>query len=113
MDKNWIDIFQKTVSENEEKIAVIHGKDKISFAELNQKALRLANVILEKTDAVNRPIAVLLPKSTVVVYSDIGITYSHNIFSNLDVKTPKERLNNIIKTMKPIGVITDTNGGAA
>ncbi len=110
MDKNWIEIFQKTVSENEEKVAVIHGENKISFVELNQNALRLASAILEKTDAVNRPIAVLLPKSIAVVYSDIGITYSHNIFSNLDVKTPKERLNNIINTMKPIGVITDTNG---
>lgn len=110
MDKNWIDIFRRTVADNEEKIAVIHGDKQITFAELNIKSIQIANMIREKTGEINRPVAVLLPKSIDVVYSDIGITYSHNIFSNLDIKTPKERLNNIINAIKPVGVITDTNG---
>lgn len=110
MNKNWIDIFRKTVANNKEKIAVIHGDKQITFAELDKRAIQIAGTIQEKTDKINRPVVVLLPKSIDVVYSDIGITYSHNIFSNLDVKTPKERLKNIINTMKPVGVITDTNG---
>lgn len=110
VDKNWIDIFRKTVADNREKTAVIHGEQEITFEELNHKAVCIAKLIRERTSGINRPIAVLLPKSIGVVYSDIGITYSHNIFSNLDVKTPKERLNNIISTMKPVGVITDADG---
>lgn len=110
MNKNWIDIFRQTVSENKEKKAVIHGDEAITFGELNRKALCIAQYIKAKTLSINRPIVVLLPKSFGVIYANLGITYSHNIFSNLDVKTPKERLNNIIKAMKPIGVITDSEG---
>lgn len=110
MNKNWIDIFRETVTGNKEKIAVIHGDRQITFAELNKKAMCIAEAIREKMEEVNRPVAVLLPKSIDVIYSDIGVTYSHNIFSNLDVKTPKERLNNIIATMKPAGVITNSDG---
>lgn len=110
MDKNWIDIFRRTVAENRKKTAVIHGDKKITFEELNRKAMQIAGLLREKTEVVNRPVVVLLPKSFGVIYSDIGITYSHNIFSNLDVKTPKERLNHILETMKPVGMITDTEG---
>lgn len=110
MDKNWIDIFRKTVADKYDKTAVIHGEYKITFGELNKKAMCIARAIRERTSAINRPVAVLLPKSIDVVYSDIGIIYSHNIFSNLDVKTPKERLNNILNAIKPVGIITNADG---
>ena len=39
--------------------------------------------------------------------ADLGISYSCNIFNNLDVKTPVHRLENIIKLLKPVMVITN------
>ena len=107
MKKNWIDVFRKTANENPHKTAVVWGEKEITFDKLNNESLRVAAKILEMTRVVNRPIVVLLPKSIEVVYVDIGIMYSHNIFSNLDVKTPGDRLNNIISVMKPIGIITN------
>lgn len=107
MQKNWVDIFRATVKQNMDKKAVIQGDESISFEQLNEKSLKIAQKILNNTNVYNRPIVVLLPKGFDVYYSDLGIMYSHNIFSNLDVKTPKERLNNIIETMQPIGIITN------
>lgn len=107
MQKNWIDIFRKTVEKNKNKIAVVYGDEQINFGELYNRAMEIGTAIHTMTKETNRPIVVLLPKSIDVIYANIGITYSHNIFSNLDIKTPKERLNNIIQTMKPIGIISN------
>lgn len=107
MIKNWIDIFRETVARNKEKQAVIHGDESITFEKLNRNAMAIAHTISNNSTQKNKPIVVLLPKSIDVIVSNIGIMYSHNIFSNLDVKTPKERLNNIIDQMQPIGIITN------
>lgn len=75
---------------------------------LQEQAQKLGSYMIELVgDIKNRPIVVLLPKSTDAVVADLGISYSCNIFNNLDVKTPVHRLENIIKLLKPVMVITN------
>lgn len=108
MNKTVLDYFEKTVIRCPEKIAVIEGEKKVSFSQLQAEAYRVADLIIDKVPAMtSRPIVVLLPKSVQAVAADIGISYSFNIFNNLDVKTPVTRLKNILTVMKPIAVITN------
>ena len=107
MYKSVLDYFEKTVQQVPEKIAVRHKKEECTFAGLQEKAQKLGSYIIRLAGAVkNRPIVVLLPKSIEAVVSDLGISYSCNIFNNLDIKTPVHRLENIIKLLKPVMVIT-------
>ena len=54
------------------------------------------------------PIAVFLPKSIESVVANIAITYSFNIYMNIDVKSPQERIKNIFDLIKPALVITNS-----
>lgn len=108
MYKNVLDFFVETVKRTPNKNAVIHGERSISFAELDLKSQILASSILDRiSDDICTPIAVFLPKGIEVFISDIAILYSANFYSNLDVKTPPERIGNIIHLMKPGLIITD------
>lgn len=108
INTNLLNCFEKTVENNANKVAVIHNDQSISFAELKEKAQKLAMFLLQKIDnSINKPIAVFLPKEINTVVSDLGIMYSSNPFMNLDVKTPKERLMNIFELVKPCTVITN------
>ena len=108
MIKNILEYFEKTVSEAPEKTAVIDGEREISFAELSGRALALAaRLRRESGGAVCRPVAVYLPKSIECVAGDLGIVYSGNAYMNLDVKTPGQRIANILELVKPLLVITD------
>ena len=49
-----------------------------------------------------------MPKSIQSVVADIAITISGNIYMNLDIKTPNERINNIIDLIKPSFIITNS-----
>ena len=107
MYKSVLDYFEETVQQVPEKMAVRHKGEECTFAGLQEKAQKLGSYIIKLAGSVkNRPIVVLLPKSIEAVVSDLGISYSCNIFNNLDIKTPVHRLENIIKLLKPVMVIT-------
>lgn len=108
MIKNVIEYFIETVENNGNKTAVIEGEKKITFADLSLKSKILAQYIIKTVNDVNKPIAVFLPKTIESVISNIAITFSGNIYMNLDVKTPMERINNIISLIEPQLVITNS-----
>lgn len=107
MKINLIEFFSETVAEYADKVAVVNGDQSIVFKELDEKARCLARVIIESCNCKNKPIALFLPKCIESVYSDIAITYSGNIYMNLDVKNPAERLQNILNLIQPVAVITN------
>ena len=110
MQKNILEYFFKTVKNFPLKTAVIEGEKTISFLELDQKAKQLASYIVQNNNAVNKPIAVFLPKTIDSVMANFAITFTGNIYMNLDTKTPVERINNIINLIEPTFIITNNAG---
>jgi amino acid adenylation domain-containing protein len=108
MKKNILEYFYNTVDKNQSKIAAIESDKSITFYDLDKRAQILANAILAKKSFSNLPIAVYLPKSIESVVADIAITYSCNIYMNIDVKSPHERIKNIFDLIKPEIVITNS-----
>lgn len=108
MIKNILEYFEKTVEKHNEKVAVVDGECRITFAELAHNAWAVGTAILQKSNGqIKQPIAVFLPKSVECITADIGIIYSGNAYMNLDVKTPMQRIGNIIKLVQPAYIITD------
>lgn len=79
-----------------DKVAIVDGETRLTFSQLQARAKRFATVLTSRTDAINRPIAVYLPKSAATIVADLGILYSGNIYTNLDIKSPPQRLANIV-----------------
>ena len=109
MKINLIELFEESVKKNPQKIAVIDKERTISFSDLRRNAISLAQKIVYKHVEQNRPVGVFLEKSIESVYADLGILYSGNFYMNLDVKTPAERIGNILKLTEPISIITSSN----
>lgn len=107
MKINLIEYFTDTVANKYDNTAVIDGERFITYAELDLKARALATVIIKECACINEPIALYLPKGIESVYSDIAITYSGNVYMNLDIKNPRERISNILALIKPKAIITD------
>lgn len=108
MKKNILDYLIDTVKYHPAKTAIIEGNKKISFENLDIKSKKLAHILIAKCNTVNNPIAVFLPKTIESVISDIAITYSSNIYMNLDIKTPIERIKNILDLINPKIIITNS-----
>ena len=108
MKNNILKFFSDTVLNAPSKVAVIDGDNKITFEELDLRAKILATSIT-KSNNINEPIAVFLPKSIETIITDIAITYSGNIYMNLDIKTPSIRIGKILDRIKPKLIVTNTN----
>lgn len=109
MKINLVEYLEQTVAQVPEKPAVIIDNSSISFAELHFRSLVISQIITDLQNITNKPVAVYLPKSIESVLADLGITYSGNAYMNLDVKTPLERVGNILKSILPPILITRTS----
>lgn len=108
MIKNILEYFETTLAEVPNKPAVIEEEAEITFSALAQKALSVAAILRRNfVGEICRPVAVFLPKSINCVAGDLGIVYSGNAYMNLDVKTPAQRISNILEQVQPLCVLTD------
>jgi D-alanine--poly(phosphoribitol) ligase subunit 1 len=89
-----------------DKIAIIDGANRYTFADLERYAKRCASLLIMRRSGICAPIAVFLPKGAATIFADLGIIYSGNIYSNLDVKSPPQRIKNILGNLAPALVIT-------
>lgn len=108
MKINLLELFEDTVGRFGDKTAVIDGELSITFNDLDRHSDLLSLLIRSKLGSGLKPVAVLLPKCIDAVIADIAIMKSANIFMNLDIKTPVQRLVNIVDLIEPSLIITDS-----
>lgn len=89
-----------------DKVAIVDGATRLTFAELESQAKRFASLLIARADVINQPVAVYLPKSAGVIVANLAILYTGNLYSNLDVKSPPQRLKNILANIGPRLVVT-------
>ena len=106
MKINLIELFEETADKYPHKIAVIDKDRDITFCDLRDKAMTLAQKIINGGIGQNKPVAVFLDKSIESVFANLGIIYSGNFYMNLDIKTPAERISNILKLVEPYYIIS-------
>jgi amino acid adenylation domain-containing protein len=104
---NLIEYFESTIKKYADKIAVWDKDRHITFASLENYSKSLAWKIFQDKKIIKKPIAVYLNKSIESVCSDMAIIYSGNFYMNLDVKTPVERIKNILELIQPAAIITN------
>ena len=108
MKINLIELFEESVKKYPQKVAVIDKDREMTFSDLREQAIMLAQKIIYGGACQNKPVAVFLDKSIESVYSDLGIIYSGNFYMNLDIKTPTERISNILKLVEPRFIISSS-----
>lgn len=89
-----------------DKVAIVDGETRLTFVELQARARQAAIALVARADVTSEPVAVYLPKSADMVVANLAILYSGNIYTNLDVKSPPQRLANIIGHIGPRLVVT-------
>jgi len=114
MQINVLGYFEQgALAKCREKVAIVDQERRYPLAEIERFAKNCAALILQRTTAVNQPIAVFLPKCAETVIANIGILYSGNCYANLDIKSPPERLKDILKNLGASIIMTSATHAAA
>ncbi len=95
-----------------EKTAMIENDREISFKQLAEHSKIIASVIYENNCDINRCIAVCCSEGIDILTADLGILYSGNHYTNIDMKLPVKKLERIMDNIEPVICIVDSKGEA-
>ncbi len=107
MRTNLIQFFLDTADAHPDFIAIRDGEVSVSFDKLKAQETKYADWLVATYRTTRRPIAVFLPKCAHTIAADLAIIHSGNAYMNMDVKTPSERLTNVLKQARPLCIITN------
>ncbi len=107
MQINVLEYLEKgSLVKYRDKLAVRDANRSVTFGELEHFAKNCAALILGKTSTINQPVAVFLPKSVEAIIANLGVLYTGNCYANLDIKSPVERLKNMLQNLQACVVVT-------
>ncbi len=103
--KTLIDLFEESVTNYPNNIALVYKDTSYTYRELNNMANIIADKIAQK-NIKNCKIAILCKKSAWMVASLLGIMKSGNCYIPIDGEYPEERIKYIIENSKASLLIT-------
>jgi len=106
MKKNVLEYFTNTLERYPDKTAIIDQDRTITFAEWEEYAQRLGEVLHQADGRIRQPIGVYLPKCADSLVAFLGILYSGNIYVPLDIKSPQGRLQSMLENLAHPLIIT-------
>lgn len=106
MAKVVTDYLDETVERYPDKIAFVDERKSISYKELYQESLKLAGCIAS-FGLKKKPIAIFMDKSIECIVSFLGVAYSGNFYTLIDMEMPLARIEKILDILKPELFITE------
>lgn len=106
MKKSIVDYLENNRKKYGDKIIFSERDKGISYNDFVIESKSIATSILD-LNLYNKPIIIFIDKTINALVSMFGVTYSANFYTVIDVNMPKNRIDNIIKTLNPSLIITD------
>jgi amino acid adenylation domain-containing protein len=85
-------IVEAQAAQQPDKVALVHGKEQITYPELNERANQLAHYLREHGVGLNVRVAVLMERSVNFIVAMLGIIKAGGCYVPLDGTHPRQRL---------------------
>lgn len=108
--KNILEYLEKSRDRFPDKLAFADTKNEASFAEFTASSQHIGCGIGKVVQETNKPIVIFIDRGLDCLEAMMGVLYSGNFYTVLDVKSPAERIRIILDTLNPVALITDTKG---
>lgn len=89
-----------------DKLAICDEQENYTYKQYHDKAVGIADAVIATGMGSKKPVVVYLNKSVKVLASFMGIAYTGNFYSPIDVDMPAQRVNRILEVLNPEVVIT-------
>ncbi len=106
MIRKVTDYLDATAARFPEKVAFTDDARNMTFAELKEEALHVATALSKTENWFKKPVAIYMDKQVECIAAMMGVAYSGNFYTVLDVTMPKARIDKILATLQPVAVIT-------
>lgn len=106
MIRKVTDYLDRTAAKFPDKVAFTDDARSMTFSELKEEALHVAYGLASLEGCFKRPVAIYMDKQVECIAAMMGVAYSGNFYTVLDVTMPKARIDKILATLQPVAVVT-------
>lgn len=101
--------FEAQVSRSPQAIAIVHDGQSLSYEELNERANRLAHLLIASGIGTEQIVALALPRSVDMIVGILAVLKAGAAYLPLDPEYPEERLAYMLENACPECVITSVH----
>jgi amino acid adenylation domain-containing protein len=106
------ELFQQQVARTPDAPAVISGDVTLSYAELNQRANRLARYLMTLGAGPERLVAIAMPRSADMMVAVLAVLKAGAAYLPVDPAYPADRIGYMLADARPVAVLTTAQTGA-
>ena len=105
-DSTINELFEEQVRLNPDSVAIIFEDEKVTYRELNVKANKIANYLIELNIEAEQLVAICLDRSPNMIASFLGVLKTGGAYVPIDLSYPKERIAYMLEDSNASFVIT-------
>ncbi|GAA4551962.1 hypothetical protein GCM10023192_80590 [Amycolatopsis samaneae] len=106
------ELWERTVRAYPDNTAIVSDEETLTYAEANERANRLARLLIGRGAGPERLVALALPRSVHMVVSVLAVAKAGAAFLPVDVRYPAERINAMVSDAAPALLCTNTYSAA-
>ena len=103
--KNILEYFEKTAETYPDKVGFTDSEREATFAEVKLRARAIGSFLAEHGS--RRPVAILIDKKVNCMDTMLGALYAGDFYVVVDVHSPADRIENILRVLDDLLVVTD------
>lgn len=107
IQRSVVDYLKSAANECPDKCAYFDESVRLTYGRLDSLAGCIATSLITNLNVYNRPVAIYMDKSPMMIAAFFGVIYSRNFYSPIDTGMPDYRLQLLMENLKPVGIITD------
>ncbi|MFD6456760.1 amino acid adenylation domain-containing protein [Streptomyces roseolus] len=107
-DARFPDLFEAQAARTPHAPAVRDGDREVSYAELNDRANRLARLLAARGAGPEDTVAVLLPRGPELITALVAVQKAGAAYVPLDAELPAERIAHMLEDARPVLVLAHT-----
>ncbi len=108
----WPEFFAGQVAARGDAPALVHGPTRLSYAELDERANRLAHALIARGAGPDRIVAVAVPRSAELIVAEVAVLKSGAAYLPIDTDYPADRVGYMLADAEPVCLLTSAEGAA-
>nr|WP_322724278.1 non-ribosomal peptide synthetase [Streptomyces spongiae] len=102
----WPAMFAEQVRQRPDSVALVFEDEELTYAELDERANRLAHALIARGAGPERIVALALPRSTELIVAEVAVLKSGAAYLPIDHDYPPDRIAYMLGDAAPVCMVT-------